>query len=81
MSRSSGRVETLAVAKGPCGPRRSSLSIVVNRQDDSWLGFAAGIPESMFRIESRGCPDFSAIVGSAKFRRCIIETVFKDRKF
>ncbi len=83
MSSSSGLVDMLDVPEWPCGSRRLSLSIVVNCQDNSWLGFAGWISEIALRMEfmvcsSDGCS--TAVVGSAKYRRCMIETVFDDMK-
>jgi hypothetical protein len=71
-------VEISVGAEGSCEPRRSSLSTVANRQDNSWLEVAAGIFEMVSRIESIGCvPDLrsTAAVGSAKYRRRIMDSL------
>lgn len=70
-------------AEGLCEPRRSSLSTVVNRQDSSWLEVAAGIFEMVSRIESIGCVAnlrSTAVVGSAKNRRRMMDIVLVDRQ-
>ena len=74
----------MLVAEGASEPRRSSLSTVVNRQDKSWLEVEAGTFEMVSRIESIGCISdlrSTAAIGSAKYRRPMMEMVIVDRKF
>ena len=72
------------VPEGQWESSRSSLPTVINRQDKSCFGLAAGTFEMVSRI---GSIDFVPALRSAaalcpmKYRRLIIETVFVDRKF